>query len=61
MAERVQQRCEMMIVLLVAGEWLDREVNKKALDKYKMGLNNIFTSQQNLLNQSRCQSGLHAI
>lgn len=36
MAKRVQQRCEMMRVLLGAGQWLDEDREVKELDKYKM-------------------------
>jgi len=36
MAARVQQRCEMMRVLLGAGQWLDADREVKELDKYIM-------------------------
>ena len=36
MAARVQQRCEMMRVLLGAGQWLDEDREVKELDKYIM-------------------------
>lgn len=35
-AERVQQRCEMMRVLLGAGQWLDEDREVKELDRYRM-------------------------
>lgn len=36
MAARVQQRCEMMRVLLGAGQWLDEDREVKELDPYRM-------------------------
>jgi len=36
MAARVQQRCEMMRVLLGAGQWLDADHEVKELDQYRM-------------------------
>jgi len=36
MAERVQQRCEMMQVLLGAGQWLDQDREVKDIDAYRM-------------------------
>jgi len=36
MADRVQQRCEMMRVLLGAGQWLDEYCEVKELDRYLM-------------------------
>jgi superfamily II DNA/RNA helicase len=36
MAARVQQRCEMMRVLLGAGQWLDEDREVKELDLYRM-------------------------
>ena len=36
MAGRVQQRCEMMRVLLGAGQWLDEDREVKELDRYLM-------------------------
>jgi superfamily II DNA or RNA helicase len=36
MAERVQQRCEMMQVLLGAGQWLDEDREVSELDRYRM-------------------------
>jgi len=36
MADRVQQRCEMMRVLLGAGQWLDEYREVKELDRYLM-------------------------
>jgi superfamily II DNA or RNA helicase len=36
MAARVQQRCEMMRVLLGAGQWLDEDREVKELDHYRM-------------------------
>ena len=36
MAARIQQRCEMMRVLLGAGQWLDEDREVKDLDPYRM-------------------------
>ncbi|GAB7526784.1 helicase-related protein [Paraburkholderia sp. 2C] len=36
MARRVQQRCEMMRVLLGAGQWLDAEQEVEELERYRM-------------------------
>jgi hypothetical protein len=36
MADRVQQRCEMMRVLLGAGQWLHEYCEVKELDRYLM-------------------------
>ena len=36
MAKRVQKRCEMMRVLLGAGQWLDEDVEVEQLDRYCM-------------------------
>ena len=36
MAARIHQRCEMMRVLLGAGQWLDQDREVKELDHYRM-------------------------